>query len=544
VRENWASSSGGLRGSFRARRLLPLVLPVVIVVSMSASSATARRAAAPTLVVDNSFALDTSDPQREFDPTSAIIDHAVYESMFTYRGGDVAHPVPLLVKSWTSSRARTFTFRLQRNVRFADGTPLTAADVVFSLRRLANLHGPKATLVTGNTVAANGRYTVIVKTATPEPQLLAVLANPATGIVNSRLVREHGGSDAPDASKTDTAESWFNSANSAGAGSGPYVVDSYDPSSQVTLRANPRYWGPTKRRFGAVVIRNMSAPAQLLNIRRGAHQIAIDLSPAQAETLKADKALRVAQQSSVFTFYAFTNEDPAVSTATSNRRFQQAFREALDYQGAVLVAGPGAIQAPGIIPSTIPGALPQKNAAKQNLQKAKADLDASGVGAEQLTLEYPSDLTITGVSFATLAQKLLPDLSAAGFHVTLSGSPVTTFQAKYRAGKVAFGLWIYGPVYPDPSDYLSFTPGGFVASHVNWNVGSDPAIDQLAAQARATTAPAARVSLYQVIQRALNERGPFMPLVQPAVVLVATNDLAGVVYNNVIGLDITQVSPK
>jgi peptide/nickel transport system substrate-binding protein len=526
-----------------ARRLLPFALLAVAVLT-GASSATARRAAAPTLVVDNSFALDTTDPQREFDPTSAIIDHAVYESMFTYEGDDIAHPVPLLVKSWTSDRARTFTFRLKRNIHFADGTPLTSADVVFSLTRLANLHGPKSTLFTGNMVSAKDRYTVVVKTAVPQPQLAAVLANPATGIVNSRLVEQHGGSAAPDASTTDTAESWFNSTSSVGAGTGPYALASYDPSSQVTLRRNPRYWGANKPQFGAIVIRNMSAPAQLLNIRRGSHQIAIDLSPAQAETLKGDKRLRVAQQPSVFTFYAFTNEDPAISTATSNKRFQQAFREALDYHGAVSVAGPGAIQAPGVIPSTIPGALPQQDAAKQNLQKARADLAASGVGAEQLTLEYPSDVTFTGVSFATLAQKLLPDLSAAGFHVTLSGSPVATFQARYRAAKAALGLWIYGPVYPDPSDYLSFVPGGFVASHVNWNVGSDPTVDRLAARARATTGRAARASLYQQIQRALNERGPFMPLVQPAVVLVATDDLAGVVYNSVIGIDITQLSPK
>src|SRR5262249_1255571 len=59
-------------------------------------------------------------------------------TLFTYKGSDVTQPVPLLVESWTSAGSRSFTFRLKRTVDFADGTPLTSADVVFSLRRLIN----------------------------------------------------------------------------------------------------------------------------------------------------------------------------------------------------------------------------------------------------------------------------------------------------------------------------------------------------------------------------------------------------------------------
>ena len=92
-------------------------------------------AAAPTLVVDNSFTIKTADPQRAFDPTASIVDRAIYDTLFTYKGGDLAHPIPLLVQSWKASTdAKTFTFQLKQNVHFADGTPLTSADVVFSLQ--------------------------------------------------------------------------------------------------------------------------------------------------------------------------------------------------------------------------------------------------------------------------------------------------------------------------------------------------------------------------------------------------------------------------
>src|SRR5207249_3606471 len=139
------------------------------------------------------------------------------------------------------------------------GTPLTSADVVFSLRRLVNLRGNPAFLLAGVSVSAKDKYTVVIESRTPDPQLLSILANPSTGIVNSRLVEAHGGTDALDAPTADKAEQWFNSSASVGAGSGPYELQSYSPTSQVTLLANAKYWGARKPPFRVVVIRNMPA---------------------------------------------------------------------------------------------------------------------------------------------------------------------------------------------------------------------------------------------------------------------------------------------
>ena len=62
--------------------------------------------ASPTLVIDNSFTIKTSDPQRAFDPTASIVDRAIYDTLFTYKGGDLAHPIPLLVSSWKAIDGR------------------------------------------------------------------------------------------------------------------------------------------------------------------------------------------------------------------------------------------------------------------------------------------------------------------------------------------------------------------------------------------------------------------------------------------------------
>ena len=529
----------------RAAWLLPLTTTIALVCALAAFGATTHRSAAPTLVVDNSFTIKTSDPQRAFDPTASIIDRALFDTLFTYNKGDLTTPIPLLVQSWKASNgAKTFTFQLKKNARFANGAPLTSADVVFSLNRLINIKGNPAFLLTGITVSAHGKYTVVMKSTTPATQLTAILANPSTGIVNSKLVKAHGGTAAADASTADKAEQFLNTSASIGAGSGPYTLKDYSTTSQITLVPNAKYWGPKKPAFGTVVVRNMLAPTQLLNVQRGSHEVAIDLSSDQAQTLKSNSKVRVSLQPSTWIFWLFTNNDSSVSSITSNKQFQTAVRYALDYKSIVSIAGPGAIQAPGMIPSMFLGSLPQKDAIKQNVTKAKSALAVSGVGSQQVTLEYPSDLTINGVPFTTMAQKVQSNLQAAGFNVTLSGSPTSNWLTKYRDGKMAFGLSLWGPDYPDPADYLAFTPGNLVGLRAGWPKGSDAAIEKLAAKALVTTASAARKSIYQQIQLQLNQRGPFIPLMQPTQVFVATSDLTNAVYNSVYSIDVTHVSPK
>src|SRR4030095_4541966 len=148
----------------------------------------------------------------------------IYDTFFTYKGGDLAHPRALLVQSWTASRdAKTFVFNLRRNVHFADGTPLTAADAVFSFNRLINLKGNPAVLLHGVTVSARGKYTVVLRSKTPNAALPSILTNTSLGIVNSKLVRRHGGTAAVGADKNDKAEQWLNSGADRKSGSGPYL---------------------------------------------------------------------------------------------------------------------------------------------------------------------------------------------------------------------------------------------------------------------------------------------------------------------------------
>jgi peptide/nickel transport system substrate-binding protein len=524
---------------------VPLVALAALACAAAAIAASAHRAAGSTLVVDNSFTIKTADPQRAFDPTASIVDRGIFDTLFTYAKGDLAHPLPLLVSSWKATNgAKTFTFNLKQDVHFANGDPLTSADVVFSLNRLINLKGNPSSLLSGVVIKAHGAHTVTMTSKTPAGQLPAILANPSTGIVNSKLVKQHGGTASVGADKKDKAEQWFNSPQSIGVGSGPYWLSAYSTTSQITLKPNAKYWGASKPAFSTVVVRNMVAATQLINVARGSHEVAIDLSSDQAQTLKSNSKVKVYLQPSTWVFWLFANNDPSVSAVTSNKQWQTAVRYGLDYKSILSVAGQGAYQTPGLIPSMFLGALPGKEAVKQDVARAKAALQASGQSGQSVSLGYPSDLTINGVPFSTLAQRVQSNLQAIGINVTLSGSTTGTWLTDYRSGKMAFGLSLWGPDYPDPADYLAFAPGDLVGLRVGWAKGASAAVEKTAASAAVATDPAKRKALFQTFQRQLNASGPYFPLMQPTQVFVASSDLKNAVYNAVYSVDVTKLAPR
>jgi peptide/nickel transport system substrate-binding protein len=530
---------------FGVRSTAAFVVGVAAAAAVAATTAATGSAggSTDTLVVDRSFEIRTSDPQRAFEPTASIVNRGVYDTLLTFKGGDVSKPALMAARGYRASKdAKTYTFELRRDIRFADGTPMTAADVVFSFRRLINLKGNPAFLLAGVTVSARGRYTVVLRSKTPNTAIPAIVANTSLGIVNSKLAKQNGATDAANAARTDRAERWFNSPRSVGAGSGPYVLRQYSTTSQIVLEPNERYWS-RKPAFERVVIRNMVSATQFINVQRGRHEVAIDLSAQQADSLRNNRRLRVRTQPSTWVFWAFANNNPSISQATSNKRFQNAVRAALDYPSFVQLAGRGAIQARGIIPSMFLGSLPASAAVDRSLARARSELAASGVGDQTFTLEYPSDLTINGVAFATLAQRVQANLKEIGANVELSGAPVGTWLDKYRSGKMAFGLSLWGPDYPDPADYLAFMPGELVGTRVGWAKGADPTLERLAARARVTTSDRARAPMYRQIQNRLNQSGPYFPLIQPTQVFAATSDLQGAVFNPLYSIDVRAPRP-
>ncbi len=276
------------------------------------------------------------------------------------------------------------------------------------------------------------------------------------------------------------------------------------------------------------MVRNVEPSVQKLDVLRGESQIAVDLSPTQAAGMSG---VQIVNGASPNLFFVLSNDSKKVSTVTSNPDFQTAVRDGINYPSLVQLAGTGSVQAAGIIPTMFLGSLPAGQGASYNLAKAKAALAASGLGHPTVTMSYPSDLAVNGISFGDLAARVQQDLAQVGITVKLQGQSVQVALAGYRAGTEQMGLWYWGPDYPDPSDYLNFMPNELVGLRAGWTKGSDPSLEALAAKAAVTTQDAARKTLYQQIQESMNTSGPFMPLIQPAQLLVGASSVKNLQSN-------------
>jgi peptide/nickel transport system substrate-binding protein len=513
---------------------------VAAIVGWAASSDNSARAASGgTLVVDNSFVLPTLDPEGTAGPTQQLVVKAMYDTLLNRTANGKL--VPSLATSYTESPdAKLFTFKLRKDVKFADGTPLTSADVLFSFRRLINLKNDESALVSGVTVSAPDAYTVVLHSASSNSALPQILTTASLAILNSKLVEANGGTDAKDASKTDQAARYFNTHS---AGSGPYVLGTYTTNSQVTLQANPTYWGP-KPQFATVVVRNMEASTQLLNVQRGANEVAIDLSSRQASSLQKNSKLQVHLSPALSTFFLALNMNPKVSAVTSNPHIQQAIRLALNYPAELRIGGPGAVRAGGLLPPGVLGNLPPSAAGAYNLARARAEVAASGIQHPSTTLSYPSGLSVNGVQFSTLAQQDKQDLGAAGISVNLVGVPTTPFLTKYLAGQLAMSQVYWYTSYLDPNSMYTFLPGQPFSERVKWGKGSDPSLEKLAVKAHTTASDTTRAKLWRQIQMQLNKSGPYVQQFQPAQAIVGSSNLTNVVLSPISTLDVAAVGSK
>jgi peptide/nickel transport system substrate-binding protein len=494
-----------------------------------------------TLVVDSAYVFTSkdADPARGgVDFTAVPVFHALYDTLVTFANNDYTTPAPSLATSYTATNNdKTFTFTLRKGVKFSNGDPLTASDVVFSFLRVQNLEDTPSYLMDGVTsVTAPNPSTVVMTTSTPDPALPYVLTNPAMGITDAKQVEAHGGTDAANASKTDSATSWLD-ANSVGTG--PYVLKSFSASGRVELTANPNYWGPDKPHFQTVVYSAVDPATQALDIQRGSDDVALDIPTTQANGMKSQSSLAVQLFSSPISDFLFVSDKPSVSKVTANPDIQNAIRYGLDYAGLVSLAGPGSVRAAGIVPPGFLGALTASQAVATNTAKAKQYVAASGIKNPSITLSY---VTGTSALVPVLASRIQSSLGQIGITVTLNPQSSIVGVQDYRGGQDQMGLFNWAPDYPDPNDYLAFAPGGTVGLRAGWPATAAPSLATEAATTGAMGSNSARGAGFVALQQALNTQSPIYPLVFPGESIVSSSNLTGVQFSSVWYVDFAAIA--
>ena len=291
------------------------------------------------------------------------------------------------------------------------------------------------------------------------------------------------------------------------------------------MKANPNYWG-TKPVYDEIVVRNVPAATQRLDIQDGQAQLALNINETDASSLGSSVTVEAAPSEDQY--YIELNHNPSISKLTSNAKFREAIQLALDYHSLIALGGKGAVQESGFIPKGMLGALPASADTKQNLTQAKADLAQVGIANPTFELDYSTDNAIDGVDATAVATTIQSNLQAIGITVNLVQGPfASVLLPKVLAGKTQAILFANPADYPDPSDFLAQVPGplGYVAGFFGWKAGADPAINSLVAQASTTVDLQQRGQAYQQIQQLENQTADAIYLFQPGRVLVSASSV-------------------
>lgn len=482
------------------------------------------------LVIGHAEATDSLDPARGYTQTTGIINRVTYETLVTFPDENAGSIEPLLATEWSISEdGLTYTFQLREDVWFASGNPLTAADVVFSINRLKNVQGSPSFLTNGiESVVAEGDHTVVFTLNSPNPAFLANVANNAFSVVDSATVIENGGTDAEDAASTDTAEAYLNSTS---AGTGPYVLEEWEPQVRTVLVRNENYWGEQPY-FDRVIIANIpEAATQQAALQSGEIDLALDLTSDQIASLEGAEGITISSNPGNIVHFLLMNRDPEIGGPVSDPLVAHAIRLALDYEGYTELWGgitPATTMAYGLFTAWGP-----ERALTRDLDAARELLAQAGYpDGFEITLDYPT-FTFQGVNMDTNAQKIQADLAEVGITVNLNPGELQVSLEQYRAGNQGFAYWFWGPDILDPIDQLAFVAGGKVAAErARWtDENADPEILELRDRALVESDPAEREAIFSAIQEYMQQRGPFAAFLQPDVQTAYKSDIQGYVWH-------------
>ncbi|AWW38512.1 ABC transporter substrate-binding protein [Streptomyces cadmiisoli] len=387
----------------------------------------------------------------------------------------------------------TYTFTLRDGVKFSDGEPLTAADVVFTYRtvlddRTNNVH--KSELDAVDEVRAQGDDKVVFTLKYPYSPFAARTVLP--------IVPEHlaGGQD-PNTG----------SFNTEPVGTGPYLLAGWSKGEKLVFRANPGYWGgaPEVKKITMAVIEDDNVRATRL--RSGDLDGAV--LPPELATTFGDDAGRKTYRATSYDFRAVTL--PTANKVTGDRAIRRALDSAVDRAAMVdkILDGAGR-PAFGPLPLDDPWFARDVErdqdlaGARQILERAGWRPGEDGIRVKDgvrasFTLRYPAGDKVRqdhALAYASDAKK-------AGVEVKVESATWEVIEPRMKDDAVLAGFGSTGD--PDFGLYTllhsSLAGDGFN----NMAHYDNAAVDEALESGRRSQDPAARKAAYDTLQRELVE---------------------------------------
>jgi oligopeptide transport system substrate-binding protein len=499
----------------------------------------------------------TMDPPMETDLYSTQAIMCVFTGLVSLN--DKSQVVNELASSYSmSSDGLTYTFTLKPNLHFSDGTPLTSADVVYSIDRALDpaTKSPIATAYLGLIKDANARAngqvktligdslldpspnTVIIKLSQKAAYFLDALTMPSSFVVEKSLIEKYG------ANYTDHL--------TQGGGDGPFKVSRYIHGKEIDFVPNTYYFGPKPQLSKFVIAFYQSEDT--------AYKAYINnqldrTSPVPTADLSAAKALSPTQYVTYPTLSTSYITMNYLTKPFDNIKIRQAFELAINKNEIAQVIWHGVnIPTNHIVPQGMPGYNPNLTG-PDGVKSTSGDptlakqLFQQGLQEEGMTLQTMPPITYTASDagspdlrnmFALLQQEWK---NVLGVTVNINDIDFNKLLDETQAAQnnpKGLQMWSIGWIadYPDPQDWLTLQfDKGQAQNQMNYgqNSTSDATQQQqnqvLMEQADANFGPNRMQQYNQAEQQAVNDVA-WAPLYQQAVTAVTKACVVGLAENN------------
>src|SRR5262245_47708976 len=467
-----------------------------------------RQPASPpaSLVMALSSEPQSLDPRFGTDANSARLADLLHVALT--RTDAAANRVPEVASGWEAPDPRTVVFRLRSDFRFADGPPVTAADVkaTFDAVRDPALASPKrASLAMVSAVEAPDATTVVVRLAAPFAPFLDATG---LGILPAALARR------PD---------------EVAIGAGPFRVVRAVRGERIDLEPNPGYPdGPPRLRTLSIRI-VPDEVVRALELRRGSLGFVQDaFEPEVLAWLRARRELAVRQGPGTSVQYlAFNFRDRRLA----DRRVRRAIALAIDRDELVAsVLGGGARPASGLLApdhwAYAAARTPRHDPARARRLLDRAGYpDPDGPGpAPRFRLVYK---TSSQPARRRLAEAIQAQLAAVGIALDVRTYEWGTLYAQIRAGNFELCSLAWVGIGDPDLYFLAFHSTMGPPAGYNRGGYASRLMDRLTEEGRRVLDPAARRAVYARVQRLAARDLPVVPLWWEDRVVVQSRRLQG-----------------
>ena len=456
-----------------------------------------------TLVIGSTQKPRHLNPSVQSGTATAVPGTQVFATPIRF--DDQWNPQPYLAESWSfSDDGLELTLNLRKNAKFHDGTPITSADLAFSIETYKANHPFKTMYGPVESIATPDEHTAVLKMSAKHPAILLALSS-ALGVI----IPKHVYGDGQDPKS--------HPANSKPIGSGPFKLVEFKPGESIVLEKNPDYFIEGRPYLDRIIIKNYKdSNTMALAMDKGE----IDMFPFMSNTrdiarLKKNDSLDVHSKGfeavGPINWLAFNTQHEILKDV----RVRKAIAYATDRNFVIKALHGGFSKvASGPVAPGSPYHAPDVENYDLDLDKANALLDEAGHAMTDgkrfgLTIDYiPGPVE----QQKAVAEYLKPALKKVGIELEIRAAPDFPTWAKRVSGH-EFDLTMdivfnWGdPVIGVHRTYLcNNIKKGVIWS--NTQQYCNKTVDNLLGQAGQELDQAKRVSLYQEAQKIIVDQVP------------------------------------